>query len=316
MTGPLTGQISPLAEGVVSPPTASEVALGTACAALIRAASCALTGLEGGRLARVVPLLLTHRDEALVLRGARARKPLLGRDELVAHLAHLVRPRLDHARCGLHLRLGVGCALPEDLHAVAAALDLVGDPAVLRAELADIVELVDQVGEAGGGKQHVERVGLIRLVDLDQPQVEPLLSSGVLAPEEGEALAQQVVELGDPGEPLTVERQVLLERGQAHGHVAHLRLERADLRRDRTDLDGELGLAGSSRLDLLVQVGELAVDRLLALLEVLRGRRRAEAKGDNEKEDEATGHPESFVNRSVVPLHDSPRSSATGNAGV
>ena len=42
-TGPLTGQTRPLADGVVSPLTASEVALGTDWAALIRAASCALT---------------------------------------------------------------------------------------------------------------------------------------------------------------------------------------------------------------------------------------------------------------------------------
>ena len=118
----------------------------------------------------------------------------------------------DHARLRpdrrphlLRLRAG-------DAHAVARVGDVARDPGVGLPEVAHVVELVDEVGEARGREGDVDRARLALLVDLDQAQREPVDGRGVLLLEEDEPLRLERVQLGQAREPPLVEVEVGLQR--------------------------------------------------------------------------------------------------------
>ena len=50
--------------------------------------------------------------------------------------------------------------------------DTRGDPFVRRTDLVDVVEPVHQVREAAGTEDHVDRVDIALLIDLDEPGVQ------------------------------------------------------------------------------------------------------------------------------------------------
>src|SRR5207237_1277847 len=62
--------------------------------------------------------------------------------------------------------------------------DLGRDPLVLNGDRADVVELVDQIGEARRGEDDGERVRVARLVDRDETHAQPAERGPVLPPEE------------------------------------------------------------------------------------------------------------------------------------
>ena len=70
------------------------------------------------------------------------------------------------------------------------------DDCVLRADVADVVDLLEEVAEAVRRHEHVERRRLLlRLVDLDQARVQPPDGDVVLVREEVELLGLEAVEL-------------------------------------------------------------------------------------------------------------------------
>ena len=107
---------------------------------------------------------------------------------------------------------------------------------VLRRNQAEVAELVDHVGKAPRSEEHVDGRRLVLLVDLDEPEVEPLDGESVLVPEVAEADRLQLVELVQLVEAPLVQREVRLERSKLCGHVADAVLERVDLRRQAADL--------------------------------------------------------------------------------
>ena len=115
-------------------------------------------------------------------------------------------------------------------------VDLPRDAEILRADVAQEVDLVDEVGQVTGREQDIERRRLAGLVDLHEPLVEPAECDRVLVPEEVKALGLEREELRDPGQLLPVQSEVALERLQPGGDVADPGFEAPDARLDRADL--------------------------------------------------------------------------------
>jgi hypothetical protein len=153
---------------------------------------------------------------------------------------------------------------------------------VLRADLVQVVELVDKVGQARGGEEDRDRVGAVGLVDRDEAPVEAALRLPVLRTEEDEAAGLEPVELRQSLELLAVEREVVLEGGEPVARARDLPLERADLAVQRRDPPGQHAFLGACARDAVVQRLDPVLDRLLALVDVVpRGR-----GGEEEREEE------------------------------
>ena len=134
--------------------------------------------------------------------------------------------------------------------------------------------------------EQVDRARIVLLVDLDEPDVQPLHGERVLVLQVVEALRLQAEELVQLVEPPLPELEIGLERRETARDVADATLQRVDLPRERTDLRVERGGAALGRGDLALQGAELRVDaRLLAAEAVARpvparpgsGREQAEA---------------------------------------
>ena len=142
--------------------------------------------------------------------------------------------------------------------------------------------MVEEVGQARGGEEDRDRVGIVGLVDGNEAPVEAALRLEVLRTEKDEAAALEPVERRQPVELLPVEREVALECAESVGRARHLALERADLAVQRRDLRGQHALLGARTRDPVVQRLDPVLDRLLALVGVVpRGR-----SGEDEREEE------------------------------
>src|SRR5436305_641028 len=100
-------------------------------------------------------------------------------------------------------------------HGLLSPVDLAGDALVFVSDLVHVVELVDEVGEARGREEDRDRVGVVGLVHRDEARIEPANRLPVLLTEERQSAALELEELRQPREFLAVEREVLLEGGEA-----------------------------------------------------------------------------------------------------
>ena len=188
VTGPLTGQMKPAADGVVSPGEyeyddwAERICEASAALAACRpATSCRYSAFDS----------LTLRS-ASRLADARGREPVLAGQQLVAQRAHLVGADPDRAHLGRGERAEALRVLALHAHPFLRVSDLPGDRAVLRVERIEHLRGVDQVGDALRVEQHLERARLAVLVEVDQPVAEPVDHRLVLAAVEVEAARLQV----------------------------------------------------------------------------------------------------------------------------
>ena len=79
-----------------------------------------------------------------------------------------------------HVRLRRGGLLLGQPHLGLKPLDRVCNPLVLLADGAEVVELLEQVGEGLGLQQDLELAGLVALVELNEALLEPALRDRVL----------------------------------------------------------------------------------------------------------------------------------------
>ena len=192
------------------------------------------------------------------------------------------------------LLAGLAGRVPGLLHLQLGDLDLGRDPLVLRADVVQELELVEQVGEAPRLEHDRQRGGRVGGVDVDEPLVQALHRGPVLALEEDELARLDAVELVQPVELALVEREHVLELVEPRGRAVDVVLERADLGGDDRDLGGEHALALAGRLDLLLEHVDAAVDDLLPLPDpFLPGGRRdhQEETGQRKAGEQAYAHP-------------------------
>src|SRR6266498_5560913 len=175
----------------------------------------------------VMSLLLHVREEAL-LAVPRDRQRRLLREEGRTRsplLLGLLRKNRGGSR---HLRLRRGGLLLGHPHLGLKPLDRVCDPLVLLPDGAEVVELLEQVGEGLGLQQDLELAGLVALVQLDEALLEPALRDRVLlsqALKRGGLLAQTSLEASQAA---PMRREVPFERRELvaeHGDVAAERVD-------------------------------------------------------------------------------------------
>src|SRR5207249_9604544 len=142
-------------------------------------------------------------------------------------------------------------------------LDLPRDSLVLPGQQPQEVELLERVAEARSGKDDLERPGLARLVQPDEPPVEPDDRDPVLRAKEPEPLGLEPEELVQAHEPPLVEVEVPQEGLEPRLHDSDLALEPADLRRVAGDLVAQRALACRERRDARLDTRQLRVHRLL-----------------------------------------------------
>jgi len=163
-------------------------------------------------------------------------------------------------------------------------LDLSGDERVLLPEPLREFDLVDELAEARGREDDVERVRAPLFVDAHDPHFQAVNGEPVRAAHEPQTLPLQLVERIQLVEPLLMEREILLERRKPGGEVADLLLEVANAAADGLDLVAQRPLPLARLGDAVAEVGQLGVDLLLPLTGTANGRR-----GENERENEEEG---------------------------
>jgi len=132
--------------------------------------------------------------------------------------------------------------LPLPVDALFRGPDLVRDLLVLCADRVDVLGLRDQVGEGLGREEHLERVGLTALVEVDQPVPQSVEQHLVLVAVELEPVRLHAEGLVQPVELLLVEGEITLERRETRRDDSDLCRQTADLAVDRGDLGGQVAL--------------------------------------------------------------------------
>ena len=169
------------------------------------------------------------------------------------------------------LPAGLPGRVPDLLHLFLRPLDLVRDLFVLTSDLVQEVQLIEQLGEAGGLEHDAEGGCLLGRVDLDDALVQPLRRSFVLALQKHELAGLHLVELVQPVELALMQREHRLELVEARRCAVDVVLERVDLVGDDLDLGGEDAFTLPCGLDLLLEHVDPAVDYLLPGTDVLAG---------------------------------------------
>ncbi len=155
---------------------------------------------------------------------------------------------------------------------------MVGELLVRIADRVEVVDLLDQLGQAVGLQENVELIRVRGLVELDQPCLQLLEGDLVVSPQEVVALGLLPVLLLQALETRPVDIEVLLERGHLRGQRADVSLEGRDLRGRARDLGREDALLVLRVRDLALQSCDLRVEALLLL-----PHRLAERGGDAER---------------------------------
>src|SRR3989440_1845366 len=165
-----------------------------------------------------------------------------GRDELlpaghqlVADRTHLLGPGLYGPRLGGNDPSEVPRTRSRLPRRALGAADAGGDRLVCRPDLVDVIEAVDEVGEAAGAEDHVDRVDVTVLVDLDQPGVQARERERILPAEEEVPLRLEPEECRQSVELAAVKNQNALERRQADQDVADAALEPVEPRVDAVE---------------------------------------------------------------------------------
>ena len=142
----------------------------------------------------------------------------------------------------LHFLLGRRGLLPGDANRVPDALDLGDDAPVLVSDLAEVVDLLDQVVQAPHLEQDLELGRFPGLVELDEPLLQAPLCELVLRDQEFEPARLLLVFRLEAGKARAMLGEVGLELGHERREAPDFALERADLRAGRLDLAREHAL--------------------------------------------------------------------------
>ena len=161
--GPLTGQIRLPLPCRIGP--AGSVALRP----LQRGLDLGLLGLEPGEVALQLLALGAHGAQRVRLVGARAVEPDLGVDEALLGPGDLVAALLDDRGDALLADLELVQALGGGRRVGLGVVDELDDALVLLGHALHELAALEQVGEALGGHDHGDDVGLVGLVELDEP---------------------------------------------------------------------------------------------------------------------------------------------------
>src|SRR5215211_2150392 len=186
-------------------------------------------GGDGGarRLHRLEILLVIM---TLLLAVPRGRQRRLLREERCTR-SPLLLGLLRENRGGVRdLRLRRGGLLLGQPHLSLKPLDRVCDPLVLLPDGAEVIELLEQVGEGLGLQKDLELAGLVALVELNEALLEPALRDRVLlgqAPKRGGLLAQTCLEASQAA---PMRREVPLERRELVAEDRDVAAERVDPR--------------------------------------------------------------------------------------
>src|SRR5918999_2789760 len=260
--------------------------------------------------------------------GPRRVESLLLRDERLADGDPLGRLVLDDGGRLSHVRLGGGRLRAGDAHLALQALEAVRDGPVLAADVVEVLELLEQVGEALHLEQDPERIFLPLLVELDQALFQDALGRCVLTPQVLEIRGLPLEEVLELGEARAVLGQLLLEDGDLPLEAVDVPGQGVDPGARRLDLGREHALLRLRGLDVLAQAGNAPVDLVLAVRERLpEGRRDSE---DDEGADDGCEQTdaacvvhlsESFAGNADVPaartgVWPSERPFSTRNGGV
>ena len=176
---PRSGQISPLEDGVAS------VGVLDCAPRIVVAERGALRSRRPSASCRYSPCSRGRWKAAGSYPAGRSeRVPCDDEQPVAAHRALLGRPHSDRLRLDRDAVPDLLRPLARAVHLVAGGLHLARDPVVLCGDLAEVVELVEQVGEGRRREDDGERVRVVRLVDRDQAVVQPRLRLDVLAAQE------------------------------------------------------------------------------------------------------------------------------------
>ena len=225
-----------------------------------------LFALERDEMALELLAVRSRRDERLALVGADRLVLLAAVDQPALDRGDLVAPVLDDrgdlALTGLgpvELLLGGGGL-------GARAADPVDDPRVLLGDALHELRALEQVGEAVGLEDHGDEVGLVGLVEMDEPlgQGDARLGQPRSQAHDPPALAAKVGldggQLRAPAAELTLDRRLPVAQ---RGDVVLQHVDAARVALDRARQDAFTLLLGPDRLTLLL-------DLLLQLLPVGR----------------------------------------------
>ena len=238
--------------------------------------------------------LPARRGKRLVLLAAHRRELALIPGEPIANPSLLCRPGRDEPRRLGHLVAGDPRRVPRLPHLDLRGLDLGRDPLVLAADVVQELELVEHVSEARRFEYDRQRLGGLGGVDLDEPPVEPLRRSLVLALEVEQPARLEAEELVQLIQLPLVEREHVLEPVEPCGGGVDIALQSADLPRHDLDLRAEDAFPLARTRDLPLEPVDPRVERLLALAETgLAGRGGGDQQraGRGENDEEGSRHP-------------------------
>ena len=203
--------------------------------------------------------------------------------QLVADRTHLLGPGLYGPRLGGNDPSELPRTRSRLPRRALGAADAGGDHLVRRPDLVDVVEAVDEVGEAAGAEDHVDGVDATMLVDLDQPSVQARDRERILPAEEEIPLRLEPEESRQSVELAAVKSQIALERRQSDRDVADAAFEAVDSGVDRVDLGRELLRTLLRGSDASVQRRQPGIDGMLAAVDVSRCRRCDHSRKDGER---------------------------------
>ena len=119
---------------------------------------------------------------------------MLAGEQLAARLALLLRPHCDDLGLRVHPRAHDLRPLPGRVNVVACGSHARRDVLVLLRDRVQIVDAVERVLEGARLDDHLDQRRIVRLVDVDHPQVELVQRPRVGALQKGETLRLELVE--------------------------------------------------------------------------------------------------------------------------
>ena len=169
--------------------------------------------------------------------------------------------------------------LARDPELVPEGLDLLRDRLVLAPDRLEVLELVDEVAEALDLEEDPERVGVLALVELDEPLLEPGLCDRELALEVDDPRGLVLDLLLQLLEAASVRVELGLEVVDERGERADVAAESVDPLIRGLDVRGERTLLAFRVVDVLAKAGDPAIEIRLPV-----GRRLSECRWDRQRE--------------------------------
>src|SRR6266540_373780 len=239
-------------------------------------------GGERIRLGNPLPFLLAGGGELTLLLASLVRERVLACQQLVTDTPLLLGAHGDDLR----LRVDAGAndlrPLAGDFHLVSRSAYSSRDVLVLFRDRLQIVDSVERVLERVGFEDHLDERRVLRLVDVDHPQVQLVNDRCVFLAEEVQPFGLELEQLVEAIEPALVQREVLLQGRKLLRDVHDLPLQRPDVRRDARALRRQTRLLRARGCDARLEVADLPA--------VVAGRRRGEDEAGSEDDRQSADH--------------------------